>query len=97
MTKRISLRDVPAAVSKREDFNANGTLTGERVNGYSSGTGSLPEPFVTQYQNDQGQIAYVVRSYATPIAWVLTDGTVRKPATRYSVTTSKHQSRLYTL
>lgn len=58
--------------------------------------GILPDNWVTVYKNerdnpDQG-IVYTIFSYATPIAWRLTDGTWIVPPVRYSVTTTGHQS-----
>lgn len=41
---------------------------------------------------DSGLLAYVVMSYATPIAWALTDGTTVVVEERFSATTSRHQS-----
>lgn len=40
---------------------------------------------------DAGNIRFTVISYATPVAWVLVDGTVESPAS-YSVTTKKQMS-----
>lgn len=37
-------------------------------------------------------IRYTVVSYATPIVWVLTDGTIVDPGDRYSVTTKKQMA-----
>lgn len=62
-----------------------------------TGTGRMSKEDAAAYRADVGRITYTVLSYATPIAWVLDDGTVRKPAARYSATTSKHQGMLYLL
>lgn len=95
MTRRATLRDVPALWAKREPFNANGTLRG--LDFAPLDTGRLPEPWRTEYRENIDRIVYVVRSYATPIAWVLNDGDGSEviPPVRYSVSTSRHQSRLY--
>jgi len=55
--------------------------------------GQLPEPFRTELcdARDRGTLAYVVYSYATPIAW-LDRGAWTVPGVRYSVTTTNHQS-----
>lgn len=56
--------------------------------------GRAPRHDVIQYEDDiamRGGIIYTVISYATPIAWVCGNGTVRVPDTKYSVTTSKQQ------
>jgi hypothetical protein len=95
MSKRIGLRDVPAKWQAREPFQThNGTMTGEN---FVSSHGRLPgewrkELFAAEQRND---VIYVVYSYATPIAWVLKDGTEVQPPVKYSVTTSKHQGKLY--
>jgi len=38
------------------------------------------------------EVVYTVYSYATPIAWVLVDGSVRLPEARYSKTTTRQQN-----
>lgn len=95
MAQRIALRAVAAKIAKREAFAThNGTLTGVRTDGEPfHGTGRLPEDWrrIFERQGGAGELAYVVTSYVTPIAWVLTDGTVIIPDARYSVTTTRHQ------
>jgi hypothetical protein len=44
---------------------------------------------------DNGGTIYVVYSYSTPIAWYTHAWGWRIPEVRYSVTTSRHQGRLY--
>lgn len=56
--------------------------------------GELPEPHRSAFCNAtwrEGQTAYVVRSYSTPIAWHV-DGEWVLPDWRYGITTSKHQT-----
>lgn len=54
-------------------------------------TGRLPAGWVERYRADVPCMAYVVVSYATPIAWVRDDGEVIIPDCPYTLTTSRHQ------
>lgn len=90
------------ALSEHKAFTTGGALRGEEwtrsvVTNWDFG--DLPTEHVNVIMIDHmaGAIAYVVWSYSTPIAWVLKDGTVRRPDVHYSVTTSKHQGHLYLL
>ncbi len=78
----------------RTPFKGN-SVTG--IKGAHWDTGRLPKSFAFQYDMDRknDRIVYTVLSYGTPIAWVLNDGTEVKPAVKYSVTTSKHQGKIY--
>lgn len=91
--KKIALRNVADCVKALEEFNCNGTLTG---NDNTVGIGRLSgeDRDMWNVDNNGEGIIYVVRSYATPIAWVTKSGEIRIPATRYSVTTSKHQGQV---
>lgn len=73
----------------------SGNLTG--MTDRPNTLGWLPDPFRTLYREQEhaGRIVYTVMSYNTPIAWVLDDGTEVIPPVRYSVTTSKHQGKIY--
>lgn len=88
-----TLREVPNMWRSRTPFNANGTLQGHEGSVYQ--LGRLPQEWQEKYRADRDSTVYTVTSYATPIAWVLTDGTEVKPPVKYSVTTSKHQGKLY--
>ncbi len=59
-----------------------------------AGLGQLPTEYVDSYRKaaGDGEILYTVLSYQTPIAWVLVGGEVIIPDTRYSVTTTHHQT-----
>jgi hypothetical protein len=58
----------------------------------------LPPEWAEQYRRDGAhRIIYTVLSYATPIAWVLENGAIRIPDSKYSRTTTGHQSQLYAL
>ena len=95
--QRHTLRTVHQAVAQRADFNCNDTLTGR--SGISGTWGSrLPEKYHDKFRADVlADDAYVVRSYATPIAWVTHAGHVHYVRQRFSVTTSKHQSLIWRL
>lgn len=57
----------------------------------------LPDEWAERYESDYDRITYVVWSYSTPIAWVLSGGDVVKVGHKWSITTSKHQGMLYAL
>lgn len=77
------------AMSRREDFTAS-ALSGANVSGVWE-SGRLSGEDYARFREDQRDITYVVRSYATPIAWIKRDGTVHIVSQRFSVTTSKHK------
>lgn len=79
-------------LANRRPFEGNSMRA---VAGAVTSVGHLPEPYAGQYKRlaDAGQIAYTVISYATPIAWVTTGGTVIVPDVRYSVTTLRQQGQ----
>lgn len=77
-------------------FSTGGALEGGPDSGY---LGRLSDPerseFVTA--RNAGEVDYVVLSYATPIAWHNSrTGEWVYPLTKYSVTTSKHQGKIFT-
>lgn len=91
---QTTLREVPALWRSRTPFRGNSiSATTDRP----ATLGQLPADWQTtyRYQEMRDEIVYTVLSYNTPIAWVLRDGTEVKPPVKYSVTTSKHQGRLY--
>lgn len=105
--KRVSLRGggVSDAWHACEPFNANDTLTGD-WHKYAPHNGRLDNDETTMLRQwaDMARIApgarfFVVKSYATPIAWaiVYNNGEVEryKVQQRFSVTTSKHWGQLY--
>lgn len=94
--KTLTTRDhvgMSAAVEAGEDFQTNGAMSGVANPRYIS-TGRMPQEHADRYTRDEetGEVVYVIFSYYTPIAWKMRDGSVRRPRTRYSVTTSKHQT-----
>ena len=79
MTIRTTTRDVctiARALRNGEPFTTSGALSGEA---YPLIVGGIDRP------------VYVVRSYATVIAWQNYDGTWVVPDDQYSVTMSKHR------
>lgn len=91
------------ALSNRLPFTTSGSLTGSTRDarrhvpcGFGE-RGYLSGADLDAFNRDIDRIAYIVRSYDTPIAWVLDDGTVYRVSQRFSVTTSRHQSTLYML
>lgn len=80
------------AITDRVTFRTYGALSG-RMCEYMPYAGQLPAEFDDKLSAsfDDGPV-FVVFSYATPIAWITADGTMTVPDTRYSVTTTRHQS-----
>lgn len=88
----------------RNFTNSNRSFRGERVTDWRalpSWPGQLPEHFAGFYQAHRDRIDYVIYSYETPIAWHVraVPGAAAAawyyPSTRYSVTTSRHQSQTH--
>jgi hypothetical protein len=85
-------RKLPAKIRNREAFKGN-SLSAERPPyGNVYGTGRLEGADRDAFQADAPNIVYLLRSYATPIAWVTADGEVYLVGQRFSVTTSRQQS-----
>lgn len=84
--KRVNQRQAIGCIARGEQFEAAALSGGPNRHD----TGQLPDCFRELFAHDRP--SYVVYSYATPIAWVTDRGDVRIPETKYSVTTSKHQS-----
>lgn len=89
-TLRCSIRDAAAPIAARQPFKAYGSLSGVQAQDAFS-TGSLPEPYRSQFFATAGDILYVVYSYFTPIAWFSDSKGWVVPDVKYSVTTSRHQ------
>lgn len=92
------------ALGSRAPFKTYGKFYGtDRINNL---TGQLPAPYAEQYMSERPFIDYVVYSYWTPIAWHvwnpgITGVTAAEsywvyPQVRYSVTTSRHQTKIRT-
>jgi hypothetical protein len=96
-TARLNYRQIPQAVRDRQSFTGN-TMS---ARAFLPGTcwvdgGQLFGTDRERFAADKPNITYVVFSYTTtPIAWETTDGVIYRVTQHFSVTTSKHQSRLY--
>lgn len=84
---------IPLAIANTEEFTAGNMRGVSGGLGHYWPTGRLPEPWRSRFdQADRdNQIAYVVYSYQTPIAWWTTNGHYVQPDVTYSATTSRHQ------
>jgi hypothetical protein len=97
-TRKVTLQGVNRAWRERVPFDANGTLTAD-FNMWPS-SGRLNPTERAQLDHDAtvaralGVPFYVVWSYATPIAWSF-PGYEYRVSQKFSVTTSKHQGKLY--
>lgn len=84
------------ALRECRDFRTGGALRGEETRHVAS-SGQLSPELQTSIRvlAAEGKLRYIVYSYATPIAWRDTEGVWYTPAEKYSVTTSKHQSKIF--
>ena len=92
MTIRTTTRNASAiarALQAGEPFTTSGALSGEPYP-LLVGGGRLPYEWASSIDNP----IYVIRSYATAIAWQNSDGEWIVPDARYSATTSKHQGTI---
>lgn len=88
-----NLRDTPDKIAKLQTFHGN------NMRGQFFGRGGArysPDRGIGREAPPQGSI-YVVWSYATPIAWIDNVGRAHRVPEKFSVSTSKHQGKLYTL
>lgn len=89
-------RKVAELIRDREPFETYGSLfacSGHRGRGPYLRDGDLD-----RWEADMRKgIRYSVYSYETPIAWVNSDGVAYRVRQKFSLTTSKHQSKLYLL
>jgi len=96
--KRHTTRDgwwefVPT-LRNRTPFKTSGALQGEPTYGelWTYSRGELPGEYWDKFITSGA--TYVVYSYLTPIAWENADGSWTVPDVKYSVTTSRHQSKI---
>jgi hypothetical protein len=101
---QATLRQIPALIAERKSFRGNSmpAVAIDRNDGFRGhigiGTaGRLGTEEARKFYAEADRIVYLVKSYDTPIAWVLDDGTTYKVGQKFSVTTSRHQGKLYTL
>lgn len=94
LTTRSSFDEYAAYLRERRPFKTGGALFAERrgAGGPAGYVGRLPE----RWRQSLEQAVYVVYSYGTPIAWVDTSGRWTQPDVHYSVTTTRHQSKIAT-
>lgn len=86
----------PTFIFQRKEFTCN-SMRGRWIERWQTDTGDLNDEEVEAFNNHflTGEPMFVVYSYATPIAfWTEAHGW-HKVDQKFSVTTSKHQSRLY--
>lgn len=95
--QRLSSRghEVVEAIGNHEEFKTSGALRAER--GFYGSFGRLndAERRLLDDVSKVDGIDYVVYSYETPIAWVSSQGQGRVVEQKFSVTTSKHQGKLW--
>jgi len=85
-------KDAVGLIANGSDFVAS-ALHGYRISDAAwCGVGVMYGSALDRFKQDEMRIRYVVKSYATPIAWKLEDGSWVVPAEKYSITTSRHQS-----
>jgi len=106
MSERLSLNSSYQAGERMAELcetgkpwqNHSGSFRGEPVTSRYVGTGQMPDAQAEHMREFMraGTLEYVVYSYQTPIAY-RADGQWYIPTTRYSVTTSKHQGKLWRL
>lgn len=95
---RNAMRDrdrIAECLASRQAFrNSTGSLRGEPCRYGPTSTGRLPAGLSRRdYEHDVHRSAYVVMSYATPIAW-LSGGMWVVPDVAYSHTTSRQQGMI---
>lgn len=83
--------DVPDSMRERRPFG-RGALRGV-AGAFLSDRHRLSGQVESDYRAgmDSGEIVYTVYSHATPIGWVLSDGSAVVPDVEYSNTTRAHQ------
>jgi hypothetical protein len=84
--KRANQRNAGESIVKKEEFKAS-NFTG--VAG-ATDTGRMPSEEAEKYRSSKP--TYTVKSYNTPIAWHDADKGWQVSGTKYSSSTSRHQS-----
>lgn len=96
LTTRSSSRDFARVLSRGSSFATHGALRGERVpvgDIDRRTVGQLSGGPLERFKRDAPFIRYVVYSYDTPIAWCTGRGWY-VVEWNFSVTTSRHQSKI---
>lgn len=93
----IDIRNLDAfSAPNASNANLRGVLVTETTHAADLGTGELfysPEDLGSFTElRDAGKLAYVVYSYATPIAWATKEGTRTLSELRHSATTARHRA-----
>ena len=91
---RVNQSQAISMIAKGVDFYASALHGFSISRGGNTGAGIAYGEALRRFKEDEARIRYVVKSYSTPIAWRLDDGTWVVPEEKYSATTSKHQSRV---
>ena len=92
MSKVVTRREAVEKIRRREEFRIGTKAFYGTIASSVWDYGRLPDKYRDLWNTAVGVGAYAVYSYATPILWILPDGTVVEPPVRYSATTSRHQS-----
>lgn len=99
MSARLSSKSIAVAehIRDRVPFTTHGAMQAEAVDGLSVwNSGQLSGVDLDRFRQEASLIDYVVYSYATPIAWHTSqDVGWYRVKSKFSVTTSRHQGRLY--
>lgn len=81
-------KNLNRAIDNNLPFRTSGAMRGD--SGQPPTTGQLNDDERARLNRDRDRIVYHVMSYATPIYWVLDDGTHYRVEQRFSVTTTRH-------
>jgi hypothetical protein len=92
LPKRLPIQGARLAILQRQPFDAGNMSGGD--SSYWRGSGRLPMDWHNTYMRDTLGGAYVIYSYATPIAWERSDGLRVIPPVSYSVSTARHQGEV---
>lgn len=97
--KRSNHASSPLDILNERDFDCT-HMSGRIISSHgmsASDSGELSGSDKAAFDTDASAIRYVVYSFFTPIAWKTLSGRWHIVRQRFSVTTSKHQGRLYML
>ena len=91
LTTRSAWWEFSKAIAAGQDFDTSGALRGRSGESVCDAVGWLDYDL----RNSVKDADYVIYSYQTPIAW-RTQGQWHTPNVKYSATTSRHQSTIFT-